>query len=245
MSQPRFRVTPVTINAAHPRTLADFYARLLGWTVADEDPPRHDGGPETAWAQVRPPEGEVGPRLNFEYDEEYESPAWPSVGGEQHSMEHLDIWVDDLQTAVAWALEAGATLAHHQPQSDVRVLIDPAGHPFCLFTSTRGRPAGRSTSQLQPLLNWQRDVLKSDEVAVRLATESAHSQRLAQTSKQGETSTCICSYSSQLRADNLHYVIPGRRIRPYPRHDRLMRAKAGCDPWKPHTSHPERRNRHD
>ena len=33
----------------------------------------------------------------------------------------------------AWALKAGAVLAEHQPQQDVRVLLDPAGHPFCLF----------------------------------------------------------------------------------------------------------------
>jgi Glyoxalase-like domain len=46
---------------------------------------------------------------------------------------HLDIAVDDLDAAVAWALAAGADLAEHQPQAGVRVMIDPAGHPFCLF----------------------------------------------------------------------------------------------------------------
>jgi hypothetical protein len=29
----------------------------------------------------------------------------------------------------------GATLAQVQPQDDVRVLLDPDGHPFCLFLS--------------------------------------------------------------------------------------------------------------
>ena len=29
--------------------------------------------------------------------------------------------------------ERGATLAGFQPQEDVRVLYDPAGHPFCLY----------------------------------------------------------------------------------------------------------------
>jgi hypothetical protein len=48
-------------------------------------------------------------------------------------MIHLDIEADDLDDAVAWAIEAGATLAEHQPQEGVRVLLDPAGHPFCLF----------------------------------------------------------------------------------------------------------------
>jgi len=27
----------------------------------------------------------------------------------------------------------GATLAGFQPQDQVRVCLDPAGHPFCLF----------------------------------------------------------------------------------------------------------------
>jgi len=34
---------------------------------------------------------------------------------------------------VQWALEAGATLADFQPDLDNRVMLDPAGHPFCLF----------------------------------------------------------------------------------------------------------------
>jgi glyoxalase superfamily protein len=47
--------------------------------------------------------------------------------------QHLDIAVGDLDEAVRWALAAGATLAAVQPQDDVRVMVDPAGHPFCLF----------------------------------------------------------------------------------------------------------------
>ena len=46
---------------------------------------------------------------------------------------HLDIEVDDLDAAGAQAVAAGATLAEFQPQDDVRVFLDPAGHPFCLF----------------------------------------------------------------------------------------------------------------
>jgi hypothetical protein len=47
-------------------------------------------------------------------------------------MVHFDFQVGDLDDAVAEALELGATLAPHQPQEHVRVLFDPAGHPFCL-----------------------------------------------------------------------------------------------------------------
>ena len=60
-------------------------------------------------------------------------PAWPATPGRQQMMVHLDVAADDLDAAVTWALEGGATLAEHQPQDDVRVLLDPDGHPFCLF----------------------------------------------------------------------------------------------------------------
>jgi catechol 2,3-dioxygenase-like lactoylglutathione lyase family enzyme len=140
--RPAMSVTAVTISAPDPRALAAFYMRLLGWNLTAEDPPRPGHPPEDGWAQVRPPEGAAGPTLNFEYDEAgYVRPVWPSEAGEQQSMEHLDIAVADLDAAVAWGLSAGAALADYQPQDDVRVMLDPAGHPFCLF---RGRPRLRS-----------------------------------------------------------------------------------------------------
>ena len=45
----------------------------------------------------------------------------------------VEIQVDDLEAGVAHAVAQGATLAGFQPQEDVRVCLDPAGHPFCLF----------------------------------------------------------------------------------------------------------------
>ncbi|WP_406707872.1 VOC family protein [Streptomyces halobius] len=48
-------------------------------------------------------------------------------------MLHLDIRVDDLEAAGAYAITLGATRAETQPQDDVCVFFDPASHPFCLF----------------------------------------------------------------------------------------------------------------
>ena len=48
-------------------------------------------------------------------------------------MMHLDIGVADVETGVSWAIAQGAELAEYQPQQDVRVMLDPEGHPFCLF----------------------------------------------------------------------------------------------------------------
>jgi len=123
----------VTIGAPDPRELAAFYGRLLGWAVTASDPARPGFPAEDGWAQLRPPPGEPGPTLNFEYEAEFTRPVWPSAAGAQHITQHLDIAVTDLEGSVGWALEQGATLADYQPQDGVRVLFDPAGHTFCLY----------------------------------------------------------------------------------------------------------------
>jgi hypothetical protein len=48
---------------------------------------------------------------------------------------HLDLAVDDLDRAETAAVALGAVRAAEQPSPDRwRVMIDPAGHPFCLST---------------------------------------------------------------------------------------------------------------
>ena len=133
MTRPSLLVTSVTIGTAQPHDLAHFYADLLGWPVTVEDPPDPSDPVRGGWAQIRPPEGEAGPTLNFEYGRHFARPVWPSVPGEQNASQHLDILVTDLEAAVEWAVSQGASPADFQPQDDVRVLFDPSGHPFCLF----------------------------------------------------------------------------------------------------------------
>ncbi|WP_328472271.1 VOC family protein [Actinoplanes sp. NBC_00393] len=111
-----------TISSPNPRRLADFYSSLLDWPVTEDS-----GG----WAKLTPPNG--GPGLSFHIEESYEPPAWPARDGHPQMQQHLDIEVDDLQQGAARAVAAGATVADFQPQDDVRVCLDPDGHPFCLF----------------------------------------------------------------------------------------------------------------
>jgi catechol 2,3-dioxygenase-like lactoylglutathione lyase family enzyme len=133
VSQPTLRVTSVTIGTPDPLGLAAFYARLLGRSVTAEHGPR-PGEPELAgWAQIRTA-GEV--TLSFEHEAQWTEPIWPSEPGRQHPTEHLDIAVSDLDAAVAHAVDAGARPAPVQPQDAVRVMLDPDGHPFCLFRSS-------------------------------------------------------------------------------------------------------------
>jgi catechol 2,3-dioxygenase-like lactoylglutathione lyase family enzyme len=134
VAQPRMRVVSAVLGGPDPRALAAFYARMLGWTVAVDEPARPGLPAEDGWVMLRPASGGTGlAALSFQYEPDYTPPVWPSRAGAQAMMIHLDIEVDDLDAAVAWALRAGATVAEFQPQDGVRVLLDPAGHPFCLF----------------------------------------------------------------------------------------------------------------
>ncbi|WJY01766.1 VOC family protein [Curtobacterium sp. SP.BCp] len=109
------------VQSPEPIRLARFYGALTGWTVHEDDP---------TWARVRPVDG-AG--LSVQYDPEYVAPVWPSEAGAQNMQLHVDFQVEDLPGAVARAVELGAREAAFQPQDDVRVLLDPDGHPFCLF----------------------------------------------------------------------------------------------------------------
>ena len=60
---------------------------------------------------------------------------------------HLDIGVPDLDEGVAFALEAGHPEAAHQPQDDVRVMLDPSGHVFCLFADPLDHARGTGRVQ--------------------------------------------------------------------------------------------------
>lgn len=109
------------LQSPEPIALARFYGALTGWTVYEDGP---------AWARIRPADG---PGLSVQFEPEYVAPTWPGTADAPGMQLHLDFQVEDLSAAVARAEELGATQAAFQPQDDVRVLLDPDGHPFCLF----------------------------------------------------------------------------------------------------------------
>ena len=119
------RLRGPVLNAAAAEAaldLASFYERFLGWPITQSEP----GG----WALLESPDGL---KIEIQGSADYQPPVWPTTPGEQQMMLHLDFATDDLDAAIAWALQVGATVADHQPQRNVRVMLDPAGHPFCLF----------------------------------------------------------------------------------------------------------------
>ena len=125
MAKPRMRISAAVLGAADANALARFYEQLLGWTVVEAEP---------GWVRLRDPSGDAGSAgLSFAHEPDYVAPVWPTVAGGQQMMVHLDIAVEDLEAGVTRARELGAVLTEYQPQDHVRVMLDPAGHPFCLF----------------------------------------------------------------------------------------------------------------
>lgn len=112
----------VVLDAPDAAGLARFYTELLGWRIHQEEP-NH--------VSIAPPDGVT--YLAVQTAIGYQRPTWPTASGAQQMMLHLDFEVSDLQVAVAHAVERGATVADYQPQQAVRVLLDSAGHPFCLY----------------------------------------------------------------------------------------------------------------
>ena len=119
----------VTLDCHDADELATFYGRLFGWEVAATD--------GHGWVQLANPDGGVG--LNLQADAAYEPPVWPESPGAQAKMMHFEVMVDDLDDAVRKVHEAGGSEAPHQPTdrdpARLRVMLDPAGHPFCLFVA--------------------------------------------------------------------------------------------------------------
>lgn len=75
-----------------------------------------------------------GPMLVFQEDPDYEQPVWPTEQGRQQTMVHLDFYVtqDEYDDAIQHAISCGATPAQEQFSDKWKVMIDPAGHPFCI-----------------------------------------------------------------------------------------------------------------
>jgi catechol 2,3-dioxygenase-like lactoylglutathione lyase family enzyme len=129
----------VNLDCSDPPAMARFYGGLLGWQPTAVEPD---------WVLMRHPLGGSG--LSFQQTEGYERPTWPEEPGRQQKMIHLDLKVTPpgtgdgggfsedegqaaLEDAVRLALSLGGTLAEPQLRTDLRVVLDPAGHPLCLF----------------------------------------------------------------------------------------------------------------
>lgn len=121
MSTPTIRLLSFDLDCPDPAELARFYGDALDLPVLyrSED-----------FVLL----GRAGaPGLGFIRQTGYQPPAWPDPAHSKQA--HLELGVDDLDAAQERMLALGAVLPSFQPRPEVwRVLLDPAGHPFCLST---------------------------------------------------------------------------------------------------------------
>jgi hypothetical protein len=119
------------LDCPDPQQLAEFYQRLGGGTITVSS---------ENFVELRCD----GFSLGFQRDLNYRATTWPDPRVPQQA--HLDFKAADLDAAERLAIAAGARKSAVQPHPSVfRVLVDPAGHPFCL--STWGTPAGPPESR--------------------------------------------------------------------------------------------------
>lgn len=130
------RLHHVVLDCRDPSALADFYAELLGRPVTyrSED-----------WVVVSEHDRASG--LAFQLAPAHEAPTWPDPEREQQV--HLDVMVDDVDTAEARVLALGARSLRRELGS-ARVYADPAGHPFCLVPRPFWAPPVSETSSPGP-----------------------------------------------------------------------------------------------
>jgi hypothetical protein len=109
-------VSTIILDCAEPKALGEFYRTATGWGVASADDDfvyLDNGGPV---------------QLAFQRVPDYAAPGWP----DGRKQAHLDLKVADVDRATADLVAAGATKPEFQPGDGWVVLIDPAGHPFCI-----------------------------------------------------------------------------------------------------------------
>ena len=114
------RLAMMTLDCADTEALSTFWSAVLGWEVTASG---------EGYAMLGAPGG--GPALGVGQVEGYVAPGWPNEHGSKQY--HFDLAVADIEAAATRCVELGATRPHDQP-GDGRwvVLLDPAGHTFCL-----------------------------------------------------------------------------------------------------------------
>ncbi len=113
------RLGLVAFDCPDALALADFYSSIIGGDLVPGD--------DEGWVELHTPTG----KLAFQQIDDHRPPTWPD--GDVPQQAHIDIDVVNLDGAEAAVLRLGARGADVQPSPDrFRVMIDPAGHPFCL-----------------------------------------------------------------------------------------------------------------
>lgn len=114
-SRPDFAWAELTIDCRDPARVSRFWSELL------DEPAK---GPRDGWFRIEPLVP-GGPLVNFQ-------PVPEEKTGKNRV--HIDLWVGDIDAAVAFAEELGATKieVHTSPYAIDVVMADPEGNEFCV-----------------------------------------------------------------------------------------------------------------
>ena len=120
-ASPILQIAGITTDCDDPAAMSSFYALALGGTISHQD---------ATGAQVRLADGQL---LLFRHVAQYQPPTWPSQ--ELPIQLHLEYYVDDVKLAELQLHRLGATTSEFQDKDDLdlTVMLDPAGHPFCII----------------------------------------------------------------------------------------------------------------
>jgi hypothetical protein len=111
----------ISIDCAVPEKLCEFYAKLTGWQIHVL----------YGYPAVVAENGLVIIFMACDFD--YLPPVWPEIPGKQQKQMHFNFQIDNLTSAVEYAISLGAVKPESQYGGDDFVtLLDPEGHPFCL-----------------------------------------------------------------------------------------------------------------
>ena len=119
--KPAIQIGGINMDCRDPAEMAEFWGKLLGWEITwrDDD-----------FIVLGNPGG--GPNLSFQEYKDYRPPVWPEEPGEL---------VEDDPSRSAGRRPGGRSCPRdrlrgaprdYQGKDDLRVMLDPAGHPFCL-----------------------------------------------------------------------------------------------------------------
>lgn len=115
--RPEIAFGSLVIDTDDPARLSGFYSALLDVPIVEEN---------ERWSTIRLPDGRL---VDFQLSITYRPPT--SSSSEVPQQFHLDLMVDDLSAAMAYAESLGARRIEALGGSSV-AFVDPSGHPFCL-----------------------------------------------------------------------------------------------------------------
>ncbi len=118
---PVVELAAVVVDCRDPAPVAAFYEAACAGEIT-----REDG--DSVWVEIG------GVTVIFRAVEGHRPPTWPAA--DVPLQIHVDYSVDDLADAEAELTRLGASTAGYQPHraDGLVVMLDPAGHPFCIGT---------------------------------------------------------------------------------------------------------------